>query len=74
MKIIALKVLDDSGSGLFEWDIDALSYLCEFLDAYPEINLSSTNNISFNMSFVGYMNINPEEMISTNNPVCLCIL
>ena len=43
-KIIALKVLSDSGSGQWSWTIDALNYLCELVDAHPEMNLASVKS------------------------------
>ena len=63
-KLIALKVLDNNGEGYFSWTIDALNYLCNILDAHPEINLASVN-----LSLGGYMSASPQSMKNNNDPI-----
>lgn len=65
-KIISLKVLDDTGSGEFSWVVDALNYLCTFVDENPNLNLAAIN-----LSLGGWIKVSPEDMISQNNSLWL---
>mgnify|MGYP002622747239 CR=1 FL=1 len=61
-KIIALKVLGDDGSGEFAWTTEAMNYLCELIDAHPDMNIAAVN-----LSLGGWIDISPQDMISQNN-------
>ena len=63
-KVFALKVLGDDGKGQWAWTTEALNYLCELVDANPNLNLASIN-----LSLGGWISKTPDEMISGNDPM-----
>ena len=56
-KIIALKVLDDNGSGDFGKIVEALNYLTSLVTSNPSINLAAVN-----LSLEGYWSTTPANM------------
>lgn len=61
VKLIALKVLNNNGSGYMSWTIEALEYLTNLLKSNPNLKLASLN-----LSLGGYSKTSPT--VTTGNP------
>ncbi len=60
VKIIALKVLDDGGSGYVAWQVAAFDYLAGLMQADPNLRIPAIN-----LSLGGYQETSPTEYITS---------
>jgi subtilisin family serine protease len=59
-KVLMLKVLDEDGSGLISWQVEAVNYLIDLLEKNPGLRIPAVN-----LSLGGAQALTPEEQIGS---------